>query len=150
MCTEPVSYPLRTEEDIRYHAKRHAKLGDTGFFTKDQIRSFMSACGVKLPSEFSRLPYWEECMDYIIDLMHLIKNLGEHVCDSLIGADFDDKVRQWAKQEGIKANWWATGMHAPMRTEQEYLSGANAPDMNPSGVQCAYIRTTHVSSKPVV
>eukprot|EP00854_Cymbomonas_tetramitiformis_P006194 gene6194-7426_t len=47
-------------------------------------------------------------MDYLIDLMHLIKNLGEHVCDSLIGADFDDnKVRQWVKQEGIKANWWA-------------------------------------------
>lgn len=90
-------------------------------------------------------------MDYLIDLMHLIKNLGEHVCDSLIGADFDDKVREWAKEQGIKANWWATGVHAPMRMYRAQVAfRCTCTRTAPRGLRPAYTRTLHVSSKRVM
>ena len=70
----------------------------------------MKATGIKFPSEFSRLPYWDEANHYLIDLMHLIKNLGEHVLDAVMGTDFDKKTRTWAKSQGINPTWWATGI----------------------------------------
>ncbi|KAK3266478.1 hypothetical protein CYMTET_24897 [Cymbomonas tetramitiformis] len=75
---------------------------------KVELDEFMKDSAVKFPLELSHLPYWDEIRDYRIDLMHLIKNLGEHVGDTLTGADFDEKVGHWAGEFGIKPEWWAT------------------------------------------
>ncbi len=131
LFTGPVEFRSRTDEEIRHAAKKHEMLSACGLLTKKEIEEMMSGCGVKLPSEFSRLPYWDEACDYLIDLMHLIKNLGEHVCDSLMGADFDAKVRDWAEQQGIKQDWWATG-------RPRVCPGASARDVYALQVRARY------------
>ena len=107
----PAELRKRTDAEIRHAAAKHQALKDSGCFSKQELDEFMKACGIKFPSEFSRLPYWDEATDYLIDLMHLIKNLGEHVLDTTMGVDFDNKTRKWAKARGIKESWWKTGMH---------------------------------------
>jgi hypothetical protein len=106
----PAEFQKRTDADIRHHAAKHETLKESGHFTLNDLEVMMKATGIKFPSEFSRLPYWDEANDYLIDLMHLIKNLGEHVLDAVMGTDFDKKTRTWAKSQGIKPTWWATGI----------------------------------------
>ena len=113
IVTGPVEFRKRTDEDIRHHAKKHEALRESGFLTKEELDVMMTDTGVKFPSEFSRLPYWDEGKDYLIDLMHLIKNLGEHIVDTTMGVDFDHKTRAWAEERRIKPDWWETGKVTP-------------------------------------
>jgi len=103
------TFRRRTDEEVRAAAAKHANLRKSEHVTKAELDAYIGACGIKFPSEFSRLPYWDEVKDYLIDLMHLIKNLGEHVLDTMMGTDFDAKTRSWAKEQGIKRAWWETG-----------------------------------------
>ncbi|KAK3286183.1 hypothetical protein CYMTET_6252 [Cymbomonas tetramitiformis] len=70
---------MRKDKEARDSASRNKVRADSGYFTQVELEEFMKNSGVQFPSEFSSLPYWDEIRDYLIDLVHLVKNLGEHI-----------------------------------------------------------------------
>ena len=62
----PAEFQKRTDADIRHHAAKHETLKESGHFTLNDLEVMMKATGIKFPSEFSRLPYWDEANDYLI------------------------------------------------------------------------------------
>ena len=104
----------RTDRDIRTAAKRHKGLLDAGFSWTWVKENYCKRSGIKLPSQFSRLPYAREDRLYVAEGMHIIKNLADTVSDSLLGADVNKKVRNHCEARNIRPALWTAGLsHRP-------------------------------------
>jgi hypothetical protein len=55
----------------------------------------------------------------MVEGMHVIKNLGDTVCDSLMGADVNQKVRNHWEARNIRREMWAEGL--PNLRPSEYM-----------------------------
>jgi hypothetical protein len=114
-------FPILTEifdrdvdRDIRTAAKRHKGLLDAGFSWTWVKENYCKRSGIKLPSQFSRLPYAREDRLYVAEGMHIIKNLADTVSDSLLGADVNQKVRNHCEARNIRPALWTAGLsHRP-------------------------------------
>jgi hypothetical protein len=101
---------LRTDAEYKRHAAMHEDLRDSRDpeLSGATLEESMRNTGVKFLSVFTRLVYFKIYRDIVLDGMHDIMNLVNRIAATLLGADFNDALRQQAKTDGVHPTWHAT------------------------------------------
>ncbi len=96
-----------THEHIKRTAEINELLAQSGW-SKAEMAERFSETGIKLPTPFARLIYFNLVLDWLYDPMHEIMNVGNRLASTLLGMDFEEKVRSFAKEEGAHPERYRT------------------------------------------
>jgi hypothetical protein len=70
----------------------------------EMIASFIQEHGLKKPSAFTRLSYWDRILNHLFDVMHQQKNNGGRVMDELEGEHDTDEFKGVMADLGLNVN----------------------------------------------
>lgn len=96
-----------THNYVKRIAEINKQLAQAGM-SKADLEERFSATGFKLPTAFARLEYFDLVLDWLFDPMHEVMNLGNRLARTLVGLDFNEGVRIFAKEQGVHPEWGQT------------------------------------------
>ncbi|KAK3232644.1 hypothetical protein CYMTET_56997 [Cymbomonas tetramitiformis] len=96
-----------THAFVKRMGEIHEILSQSGRSKAEMMERF-TAMGIKLPSAMARLVYFDLVLDWLFDPMHEIMNLGNRLAKTLLGLDFNEGVRDFAKEQGVHPEWLRT------------------------------------------
>ncbi len=98
-----------THAFVKRMGEIHEILSQSGWSKAEMMERF-TAIGIKLPSAMARLVYFDLVLDWLFDPMHEIMNLGNRLAKTLLGLDFNEGVRDFAKEQGVHPEWLRTNL----------------------------------------
>ena len=93
-----------THEFVKRMGEIHEKLSQPGWSKADMQERF-AATGIEMPAAMARLVYFDLALDWLYDPMHEVMNLGNRLAKTLLGLDFNEGVRNFAKEQGVHPEW---------------------------------------------
>ncbi len=113
-----------THAFVKRMGEIHEILSKSGWSKAEMMERF-TAIGIKLPSAMARLVYFDLVLDWLFDPMHEIMNLGNRLAKTLLGLDFNEGVRNFAKEQGVHPEWLQTEW--VQNTKGEFQHQCNIP-----------------------
>ncbi|KAK3260260.1 hypothetical protein CYMTET_30769 [Cymbomonas tetramitiformis] len=95
---------------VKRIAEINEQLAQAGM-SKAGLEERFSATGFnKLPAAFARRwsTIFDLVLDWLFDAMHDVVNLGNRLARTLLGLDFGEGVRTFAKEQGVHPEWGQT------------------------------------------